>query len=106
MGPLFSLALVAALGVFVTMTCFVCAVVFLPVRRAAVVAVVATTGGGIGVVVAAVAAIPFAGIGQTLSSGTAVVAYLLALGCGGLLGGVSAALGYLRHARECEQHAF
>jgi len=96
MGPLFSIALAAALGLSVALVLFVCAVFFLPARRAALVAISATLGGGIGVVVAAIAAIPFVGIGQTFGSNRAVVAYLLALGIGGALGCVTAAVGCLR----------
>jgi hypothetical protein len=106
MGPLFSFALAAALGICVALVCFAGAVFFLPVRRAAVVAVIATLGGGVGVVVAAVAAVPFVGIGETLSTAGAVVAYLAALGLGGVLGAVTAAAFYLRLAPGRGKHAF
>jgi hypothetical protein len=106
MGPLFSFALSAALGICVTAVCFIGAVFFLPVRRAAVLAIISTIGGGVGVVLAAVAAVPFVGIGQTLSSAGAVVVYLVALGCGGFLGAVAAAVCYLRLAPGRGKHAF
>jgi hypothetical protein len=105
MGPLFSFALAAALGICVTVVCFAGAVFFLPVRRAAAVAIIATLGAGVGVVLAAVAAVPFVGIGQTLSSAGAA-AYLVALGCGGVLCGVVAAVCYLRLAPTRGKHAF
>jgi hypothetical protein len=106
MGPLFSFALASALGVCVTVACFVGAVFFLPVRRAAVVAIIATLGGGGGVVFAAVAAVPFVGFGQTFSSAGAVVAYVVALACGGVLGGAAAAVFYLRRTATRGKHAF
>jgi hypothetical protein len=96
MGPLFSFALVAALGACAFGACLVGAVFFLPVRRAVAWTVVASVGSGIGFVLAAVAAVPFVGIGQTLESGRGVVAYLVALSLGGLGGGWAAGAFYLR----------
>lgn len=104
MGPLFSLALLAALAVCVTLVCFVCAVIFLPVRRAAVIAMIATVGGAVGMIIAALAPIPFVGVGQTITSAGGVVAYLVGLGAGGVLGGVAAAVVYLRLAPRQGKH--
>ena len=68
MGPLFSFALAAGLGICVTVACFVSAVFFLSARRAAMLAVISTLGGGVGVVVAALMAVPLVGVGETLNT--------------------------------------
>jgi len=105
MGPLLSLALVAVLGICATLLCFVGAIFFLPARRAAVTAVLATVGGGVGIVLSAIAAVPFVGIGQSLHSRSAVIAYFGALAFGGVVGGIAAVSFYLRHKANRAEHA-
>lgn len=105
MGPLFSLLLIVVLALCATLVCFVAAVFFLPARRAALASITAVLGGGVGVVLAAVATIPFVGTGQTLSSGAAVMAYLGAPACGGVFGGIAAVVFYLRRTPKRGEHA-
>jgi hypothetical protein len=105
MGPLFSGAVVIVLGGCLAAAIFVFAIFFLPFRRAALVGVLGSLGTGVGAIAAAVAAIPVVGIGPTLT-GTGLLAYLLTLGVGALLGGLAAVLGYVRVSRGREKHAF
>lgn len=105
MGPLFSGAVVIVLGGCLAAAIFVFAIFFLPFRRAALVGVLGSLGTGVGAIAAAVAAIPVVGIGSTLT-GTGLLAYLLTLGVGALLGGLAAVLGYVRVSRRREKHAF
>jgi hypothetical protein len=106
MGPLFSGAIVGGWGLCIAVLCFVAARFFLPARRAAVAAVAGAAGAGVGVCIAILVAIPFVGVGYTLSSHTAVVAYLMALGLGGIVGAIGAAALYVRAVCRRSEHAF
>jgi hypothetical protein len=102
MGPLFSALTVGTLGALVLAAIFAGSLIFLPARKAFMVSVSAVFGAGVGIVVAALAAIPFVGIGGYLQSFGAVAAYLATLAGGGVIAGVLSARAYLRlrHRRE------
>jgi hypothetical protein len=102
MGPLFSALVVGSLAVAVFAAAFAGALIFLPTRTALMVSISACIGAGVGVVAAAVAALPIVGIGGHLESFGAVAGYLSALGSGGLIAGFLSARAYLRRRHRAE----
>jgi hypothetical protein len=97
MGPLFSAIAVATVGLVVFLVIFIAARLVLPTRRVALLSFIACLGGGVGVAIAVVAAVPFVGVGEPLKSSGAVVGYLSALFISGVLGSALSSWAFLQH---------
>jgi hypothetical protein len=106
MGPLFSVAFVAILGAGLFALCLVCARIFFPLRRALVLAALSTTGAGAGVLTFGGVAALFLASAHRFESSSQVIAFLLWLALGAVVGGGVAVLAYTRASRVKGEHAF